>query len=341
MNWLKRKVIRLMNYEYWPYGVFYFPMYFYGFYLAAKARSFTYFTTTNPGMLYGGIMGESKYKVLQLIPKNYLPVSIFIRQNTSITEILEIFEKNELQFPVIAKPDKGERGKNVEKIDCESALKLYLENSESDIIIQEFVPYTFEVGVLYYRYPNEEKGAISSVVMKDFLVVQGDGKSTLKSLILGKTRAFGRKEYLFNKFQMDLDKIIPKGEIIYLEPIGNHCRGTAFLNGNDLINEELVESIDAIASKIPGFYYGRFDIRAKSKSDLLSGKNLKILELNGVSSEPAHIYDPNYRLINAYRDLAQHMKIIYRISKINYKNGVPRTPLSVFLKDLFSYFKQN
>ncbi len=69
-NFIKR-ILKLREFEYWPFGVFYIPLYFYGFYLAFKSKSLMYFSATNPSMKYGGVMGESKISVLNKIDKNY------------------------------------------------------------------------------------------------------------------------------------------------------------------------------------------------------------------------------------------------------------------------------
>ena len=123
-----------------------------------------------------------------------------------------------------------------------------------------------------------------------------------------------------------------------LEPIGNHCRGTTFYNANKLINDQLIDVFNRIAKQIEGYYYGRFDLKVPNLQDLYAGRNIKIMELNGVSSEVAHVYDPDYKLIRAYRDIAKHMDYIYQISKENYKKGIPHDSLWSFLKDLKIHF---
>jgi hypothetical protein len=39
-----------------------------------------------------------------------------------------------------------------------------------------------------------------------------------------------------------------------VEPIGNHSRGTKFLDGTHLINEELVDVFRQIAQPLDGFF---------------------------------------------------------------------------------------
>ena len=50
-------------------------------------------------------------------------------------------------------------------------------------------------------------------------------------------------------------------------------------------------------------------------------QNIKIMEVNGVASEPAHIYQPNNSLLNAYRDVFKHLNLIYKIAQQNHQQG--------------------
>lgn len=326
--------VRVTHFEYWPFWLFYFPIYFYGLYLAFRARSFMYFSTTNPAMKYGGVIGESKSKVLSWIPEAFKPKSLYFGHSTPVFKVLEYISQNAVEFPFIIKPDVGERGKHVELIKDESALHNYLTYRKQAFIVQEYIDSELELGIMYYRMPGAEGGQVTSVTQKGFLTVTGDGFSKLEDLILNEIRAQGRLDYLMEKFKGELDVVVPKGEKKHLEPIGNHCRGTTFYNANHLINPNLNLVIDKIASEIQGFYYGRFDLKVETLEDLYTGTNIKILELNGVSSEIAHIYDPDYKLVQAYRNIIHHMNIMAKIAKKNHEFGKEYAPLIKFLKDL-------
>jgi len=202
------------------------------------------------------------------------------------------------------------------------------------MILQEYVSWPLELGILYYKYPDGSGEEISSVTIRDFLKVRGDGHTSLRRLIKGKNRAQLRRKYLLGRYKDRLNEIIPEGEEIVLEPIGNHNRGTCFLDGNSLINDQMLDVFSKIAADLQGFDYGRFDVKANSLDDLYLGINISILELNGVNSEPAHIYDPEYSLLNAYRDIARHMKIIYMISRMNHLEGIPYAPFGRLILDL-------
>ena len=51
------------------------------------------------------------------------------------------------------------------------------------------------------------------------------------------------------------------------------------------------------------------------------GRDLAILELNGVTSESTNIYDPSWSLWRAYRTLWKQWSIAYRIGDLNRRAG--------------------
>lgn len=278
-----------------------------------------FFSAANPLMELGGFIAYSKYNVLKNIPAEYIPQTFFV-PNAQIDTIINSVHK--LGYPVIIKPDKGERGFAVEKITHDNEVKRYMQSASGfDLIVQEYADLPLEFGVLYYRFPNETKGHISSVVRKSFLTVRGDGASTLKELIHNSPRASYYSELMEVKHKEKLHTVPQNGEELMLEDIGNHCRGTTFFDGNDLINEKLIDTFDHIAQQIPGFFFGRFDLRVASVDDLYQGK-IQVIELNGVNSEPAHIYDPNMSIFKAYSHLFKQWGVIYRISRQNRRKGV-------------------
>jgi hypothetical protein len=328
-------LVKLFNYEYWPYLLFFLPLVPYWFFLAIRAKSLTFFTAANPGIEHGGIFGESKMEILDMIDKRYLPTSILFEKSSTLKKVTDTLASSELYFPIILKPDVGERGNAVEKIDNVLMLESYLAHIDEDFIAQEYVDFDVELGVLYYKFPNDAGSGITSIVAKEFLSVIGDGVSTLLTLLEQNDRARFQINSLSTKFS--LDKVLEKGEYLNLEPIGNHCRGTKFLSGMHLINDDLIKIFDEISHDIEGFNFGRFDLKVKSIEDLMKGENIKILELNGVTSEPGHIYDPKWTLIRAYRDTAANMKVMMQVSLANMKLGVKPTPPTVIRKLLWNH----
>ena len=315
--WFKK----LCYFEFWPANVLYFPVAIYVIYLAIKARSLTFFTLANPGIFLGGVRGESKIDMLNRINPYYLPKAIYLNDTMDQTESLEMLKAANMDFPIIIKPDVGERGKQVEKIEDEQAFKRYFLNKQSKVICQQYVDYPIELGVLFYQYPTSKKYGITSIVQKSFLQIKGDSFKTIHQLILESERAQLQLPYLLKKFESRLCEVLPYGVELVLEPIGNHCRGTTFLSGQHLITPKLIETFKEISENIPGFYIGRYDLKVKSLEDLAEGKNILILELNGIASEPAHIYHPKYPLFSAYKSLFNHVKLIYEIAMENKEKG--------------------
>lgn len=314
--------IRLFSWEFWPLQVVYFPVFIYYLWLSLKARSFFFFSAINPGMETGGLYGLSKYRQLCQLPDEHIPKTLFFGHSEKSEAVLAAIRASGVLFPVIVKPDKAERGIGVEKINSEDELVKHLESIHYDFLIQEFVATPFEAGVFYCRQPGEESGEILSLVIKGFLTVCGDGSKTVGELAKRNNRAAMVWGRLLHRQAKLMDYIPEKGEEIILEPIGNHNRGTTFINGNELISKELAQVFDKITQNLDAFYYGRLDLKAPSREDFLSGKGIKILEVNGAGSEPAHIYHPGFSLIKAWRTLLNHWAIIYRFSKINKGNGV-------------------
>lgn len=330
--------IKWTKFEYWPWWFFYLPTYPYWLYLAIKTRSIIYFTAANPGIEYGGFFGESKIKILDLVPEQYLPQTLFLSLYLDQDEALEKVQSSGFRFPVILKPNIGERGTAVAKIENELQFEDYWAQKKGDIIVQEFITFPIELGVLYYRYPDGSAHGVSSVTMKEFMAVTGNGQSTVKELMLAEDRFRFQLESVLAKNPTLMTYKPANGEKVLLEPIGNHCRGTKFLNGQELINLQLDQVFGEIASKMDGFFFGRFDMKVSSIEDLYQGKNIKIMEVNGTTSEPAHIYDPNYTVWKAYKDVFYHMKLVSEISVQNMRRGVLPTPKKEFWDALKKHF---
>lgn len=327
----------MFNWEHWPTSFFYVPNLPYAFYLAARAGHSAFFSAANPAIKSSGNGTESKYKTIQLVPEAHRPKSVLLQPNTEFSEVVLMLQKAQISFPLIAKPDIGFRGLLVQKIDTEAQLKIYLTDYPIAIIIQEFLTHEQECGIFYHRNPNEEKGKITSITLKRFLSVTGDGTSTLKELILADERAALYMELFEKIHQQQIQAIIPKGKRIKLTAIGNHSKGTQFINGNHLISEKLERTFDKLNDEIPGWFYGRVDLKYNSFEDLENGKDFKILEINGIIAEPTHIYDAqHYTYFQALKAIRTHWKSLFDIATTNHKeHQVPYKSPRKFINEMF------
>lgn len=301
--------------------VIYFPIFFYWIFLSLKARSLGFFNASNPRIKNGGFALESKKEIYDLMPKEYYPQTLFIQATQSNDSILLNIEKSNIKYPFIVKPDVGLQGLRVEKINNKKDLEKYLDKVDYDFLIQEFVPYKNEIGLFYYRFPKDEKGTISGIVHKEFLIIHGNGVSTIQELVEENSRFALQMESLQKKYGSKLQNVLPKGEMINLVPFGNHVRGSKFTDVSHWINNELSETFNKICNQIPDFFFGRLDIMFQNREDLEKGLNFSIIELNGAGSEPTHIYDPKHSIFFAWKEIVKHYNILYKISVENHKNG--------------------
>jgi len=321
---------RLIHWEFWPPWAFYPPVASFILYLGLKYRSLTLFTAANPGIEEGGFIGESKSEILQGLstnPESLRLIASFtliegsLDQASRVVLAYDFMRANALTFPVVLKPDAGERGSGVAVVKSDTELNEYLQAFENtDIIIQEYAP-GLEFGVFYYRFPESDLGHIFSITKKLFPAVVGDGESTLEELILQDERACAMAR-IYCEAQMDrLLQIPAKGDSVQLVEIGTHCRGSIFLDGSEIETNALGTAIDRLAKGFDGFFFGRFDIRTPSLTAFQHADNFKVVELNGVTSEATHIYDPQNSLFAAYRVLFNQWRLAFEIGAENRKRG--------------------
>lgn len=314
---------KLTHWEYWPFQIVYIPIYFLWAYYSLKVKSIFFFNASNPSIKNGGFMMESKKKIYDLIPQQYYPKTILIKEATSFEIVLKTIEDYKINYPFIAKPDIGLRGSGVKKINSQDDLLQYSQKADFDYIIQNLIPYENEVGIFYVRYPNENKGRITGIVSKEFMIVTGDGVSSIETLINKNPRYELQLKSLQKEYGKQLLDVLPKGEKRNLVPYGNHARGAKFIDVSHWLTTELSAAIDEMCVQISGFYFGRLDVMYHTFEELERGINFLVVELNGAASEPTHIYDPKHSIWFAWKELARHITYMYEISVENHKKGFP------------------
>jgi hypothetical protein len=315
------RIRRVTQWEFWPPWAAYIPLIPYLFYLAWKHRSLTLFTATNPGIPTGGFLGESKTRILAALPE--APAFALLSSSLPVASRLDAAKSflvsRACSYPVVLKPDIGERGRAVRIVRDENELRSYLRTASGDTIIQKYVG-GLEFGVFYYRHPGDAEGRIFSITEKCFPYVVGDGASTIGDLILQNDRAVCLEQVYLSRLRRPSTDIPVADEIVPLAEVGSHCRGAVFLNASQIETPALRDTVDRAAKCFEGFYFGRFDVRTPSLADLQAGR-FEILELNGVSAEATHVYDPSVTLLEAYRVMFRQWKIAFEIGAANRTKG--------------------
>ncbi|MDB5192597.1 MAG: hypothetical protein JWQ96_2160 [Segetibacter sp.] len=313
---------RITNWELWPFYLIYTPLGFVWAYYAIKARAFWFFSNVNPSLLFSGFEGEGKKEMYEQMPMHLYPRTIYVTPETAIEIAKEKMVKDGLNYPVIAKPEIGMQGILFRKIDSEPELDTYHKIMPFEYVIQEYVDLPLEVSVFHIRYPGQTKGKVTGFILKEYMHVVGDGRSTLLHLIQQHPKAQYRMLEMRQKHGHSFNKIIPAGERYILSIAGNHNRGAKFVNLHKQIDQRLVDVFDNISNSIGQFYFGRYDLKCSSVEELKEGKNFSILEFNGAGAEPNHIYDCGMSYFDALKEVAKHWQDLYLIGRINKAKGI-------------------
>lgn len=331
-KWFSGHRTLIPAWEFWPYQWVYAGIFLYYLFLAIRFRHPAWFSAINQCIPYGGLFGYSKSAILQMLPSNKVPQFERIAPPFALKEETLV----QLGFPMILKPDVGERGIGVVLIENLEQLKAALRQRKHPQILQRYVKLPEEFGIFVVRKPRSAHFEVTSITSKRFLSVMGDGKSSILSLI----QADQRNQRYLAQLSPDLLKVIPaQGEMIPLQPIGNHNRGTMFCDARHLHSSRLEEQMNEWLKSLQGFRMGRLDLRAESWEALLQG-NYQIIELNGAASEPTHIYQPGFSFLEGQKTLFRQWHLMGRIAKEVLKSNYNLPPINQTFKDFGAYRRQ-
>lgn len=326
-------LVRWTRWEFWPPWLFYAPVAVYYLWLAIRYRSFTLPTAANPGMFSGGMVGESKSAILrdlsatspEFTAEAHLLTGLTAEDRLAAFEVLR--QRHHLDYPLILKPEVGQRGVGVKLVRTREQAAAYLQQTSAPLVLQRYADGPHELGVFYYRFPHEPRGRIFAITEKVFPTITGDGRHTIEELVWHDARA----RFMAGKYLQRLGdrrfEVLAGGERVRLVEAGNHAQGCIFRDGAGLGSEALADCIDVISRKLDGFFIGRYDLRYASEADLRLGRNFQIIELNGAASEATNIYDARNSLWSAYRTLFRQWELVFAIGDANRERGSSSTPL--------------
>ncbi len=320
---IKNALYKITHWETWHYLLKYVPIMPVWLWYCIRARSFWFFTPSNPTLTFGGFEGESKVEMYAQLPEGSYPKSLFISHTLTWKQVRDLVTKHQISFPFAVKPDVGMMGFMFRKMENENDLENYHSIIGVDYLIQDYVSYPLEVSVFYYRFPGKSTGKVSGFLKKEFLSVTGNGHDELEQLIDQYPRVRFRSEEIKTKHRDKLQRILAKDEVYFLSYALNLSRGGKLVSLAHEIDEELVGVFDALSDYTKQFFYGRYDIKCASIADLKKGKNFLILEYNGCGAEPHHAYGNGNTLFEAYRIFLDHWQVLYKISEQNRRLGVP------------------
>lgn len=341
---IRAQVWRWISHEFWPSWISYVLLAPTFVTQTLRARHPVVFTATNPGIAgAGGFVGERKSTIaagLEAAGAPLLP-TVLVRMHSDPERRVKRVERllrarPELGgFPVVLKPDRGERGRAVRVCQDIDDVRDQVTRVAADLVLQKFDPAPHEVGLFWVRLhrPGEadergREGEIFAVTRKIFPVIVGDGARTLRQLVLSDDRFRVQEPVFVARFGRSIDRVPPEGERVKMGMAGNHVQGCRFEDGADLITDELTDAIDAICRRFPnidgspgGLDIGRFDIRYRDEGELKAGRGFSVIELNGSSAEATNVYDPTRTWWWAIEVMSQQWAHAYRLGSMRRAMG--------------------
>lgn len=302
--------------EFWPDWIWHTTLFLQGALLGFLRGGLNWFVRVNPGIAWGGMFDAPKSTVLAQLRTENQPKSAFISYNGELPSLPSGFS-----FPVVVKPDAGERGRSVHKLlDINEWRSCWPSLPKGGYLVQDFVANRFEFGVFVIR---DEHGQfkIHSLCWKLPLGIVGDGIHTLGELLPKHARASR-----FRRFWPELDKntlqnIPADGAWYPLHFSGNHSRGAAFFDARSFISNEMEAAFNQLLLLLQGFDYGRLDVLVTHPDDLLHAEKIIVLEVNGANSEPAHVYDPAASWWTGLLEHHRFQRLMWKVACRNLKAG--------------------
>jgi len=317
------------KWEYSPEWVIHLPTSVMYTWFSLRSLTPLFFTNVSHDYRDSNITNSGKSEVYRhLEPSNY-PKTVLVSAEASTA-----IDHSQLPaYPLIAKPNIGKRGFSAALLKDQADLFIYVNDSRVDFLLQAYIDYPNECGIFYIRHPNQSTGKITSIGLKTLLSITGDGTSSMIELLhqrgLHEQSGSALRHYNLEKTILDDD------EVVVIEPIGSHNRGTVVRSGDHLINDQLLQSIESSLGQFE-LYYGRLDIKYKTWDQLLQG-DFKIIEINTITSEPLSIYDAKVGLVDKYKMIYRHLRDLYSISAYLKSQGRQRLSLSSFYKYIKDY----
>jgi hypothetical protein len=335
----KRHPRAVSPFEFLPGWITYGPVVAQWLALGLWHRDFSLPTAANPAITTGGLCGERKAAILDLVQgearRFIAPYTTLLTGRNDLDAAEAAMAQAGLALPLVVKPDIGCNGTGVRLVRDRAAMAKALSEFPrgTTLVLQRFVAWEGEAGLFYIRHPDEPIGRITSVTLKYAPTVTGDGKSTLGELIRADAR-HGKLQHLYlTRLAGRLESVPAAGAREQLVFAGNHCKGSIFRNGIGHATPALLGRLEEIARAMPDFHFGRFDLRYSSLGALRRGEDFAIIEINGVGAEATHIWDPETSLREVFAAQFHHYGRAFAIGAAMRRRGAVPSGVRAMARD--------
>lgn len=329
-------------FEFWPTWLVYMPVVAQWIALSIRYRSLSLPLLANPAIPLSGMVGVAKSAVFDAAGETarqwilpWLLYEVTVEASSVQNEaVVKLFEQQGFTLPIVGKPNVGCRGAGVKLLEDRAAVFNYISEFPVGGVIQfqQLSQWEAEAGVFYVKHPDDKEGTVTSLTLKYTPYVVGNGRETLAELVASDRRA-GELLHLYKERHAQAwDRVLANGEPYRLVFSASHCRGAVFRDAQGLISTKLSQSLDKIFADIPGFYYGRLDIKFKDPTSLSAGTDFEIIEINGASSESINIWDRDAKLGSAIKTLLHQYSTLFKLGEKNRRLGHKPPGILVLLK---------
>ena len=344
---IKATLTRTIRHEFWPGWAYYSPLVPWLAWLGLRHGGVMCCTCVNPVIgAGGGVVGESKHAILRALGSLGPAVLAWVVIDKGdaphrFQTLRRAMERGDLprDYPVVLKPDAGQRGYAVRIARSDAEASDYLARMDRTVIAQAHHAGPVEVGVMWVRDPQPREGRLGhvfSLTTKHFSDVVGDGRHTVEQLIYRHRRFRCQADTLLTRLADRRLDVPALGEKLRLVSVGNHSQGAIFRDAAEHITPEFEAWIDraaaafsaepppglALAPGDNGLDFGRFDIRVESIEKLRRAEGLAIIELNGTAAESTNIYDPDRSLFWSWGVLLRQWATLYALGGRRRRTGV-------------------
>ena len=310
------------------------PMVLQWCWLGLRYRSFTLPSTANPGITSGGLVGEGKleyFATMGSLASAATAQHIGVHQDGRVgaDAVLACMQSAGLSFPVVAKPDLGWCGYGVRKLADAAGVADYLQGFPrgETFLLQRYLPEPGEAGLFYMRAPDQQRGEIIGILLRDFPEVTGNGRDELRTLVEADPRLRRARRKAGHAWDYDGQRVPSAGEKVRLSTVASTRVGGTYRDGSALATPALVARLDGIARDMGVFLVGRFDVRFQDVAALQRGE-FTIMEVNGAGSEAVHAWDPKYSIAQVYGIVFAKQRRLFAIADAQRRRGV--LPISLF-----------
>lgn len=310
-------------------------------YFAWQAKDFLYLQYLNPTYVLWSLVWMKKSLLIEKINSNFLPKTLCINIHKWLDEQ---YERWNFWSKIIAKPDRWVRWSWVRFITEYQELLLYYneqKHNKENFLVQEYIDYPYELWVFYIQGTNEKKWWIVSISMKQPKFLLWDGKRTIQELLYERWLEGNINTLDFiAKIWYKISDILEEWKTLYTSVLFNHAQWAECKDISSLIkNSDILQDIFSHIAKSLGLGYWRFDVKVKSLDNFTLGKDFKILESNLLTSEPLHIYDDKYSLLQALRIWFWYWERMYDICMYHKKQKDIKK--RIWWKEFFRLLREN